>query len=91
MKEFLPAEHQLASTCTATISTVCTSLRAMQAAALDVRDAVAALRELHKHIEELTGRSEADAALRGALDRGDALIDMLASVGLYESVPIEML
>ncbi|NJN19055.1 MAG: hypothetical protein HC822_23785 [Oscillochloris sp.] len=84
-------EYQIASTCVDTITTVRSSLRSAQAAALDVRDAVEALQRLY---EQVAGNSDPrlnSGTLQLALEHGQALVASFEALGLYDPVPIEML
>lgn len=99
MKEMQPGsrhtghsvETEIVATCEETIATVHMAVRTMQAAALDVRDAVIALQRLHTAIEAETLQPGARQALRSALEQGLALVRSFDAMGIYNPVPIELL
>jgi hypothetical protein len=84
-------EAQIVTACSETISVVQETIRSVQTAALDVRDSVAMLQQLHARLRSEALQPEVEQILQHALIHGVALVNVFEAMGVYDPVPIELL
>lgn len=86
-----PLEAEVAAACLETVAIVHDSLRSVQTAALDLRDAIVGLQRLQATLMARSLKPEIVQTLQNALEHGVALMAVFETMGLYEPVPIDLL